>query len=120
MRFFYALNSAFVLNSVYLEYSMSLIRCPFCQSVHVQQTDSGNPNFNYFEQLQRCISPTQMAMFGMQVAKKAGVSPFIGAAIGVVIGGVLVVVSQYCFEKYYNDAVHYVCLDCQQTFAWAK
>jgi hypothetical protein len=56
----------------------------------------------------------------MQVAKKAGVSPFIGAAIGVVIGGVLVVVSQYCFEKYYNDAVHYVCLDCQQTFAWAK
>jgi hypothetical protein len=61
-----------------------------------------------------------MAMFGMQVAKKAGVSPFIGAAIGVVIGGVLVVVSQYCFEKYYNDAVHYVCLDCQQTFAWAK
>ncbi|HAE63762.1 hypothetical protein N5I27_02850 [Acinetobacter johnsonii] len=99
---------------------MSLIRCPFCQSVHVQQTDSGNPNFNYFEQLQRCISPTQMAMFGMQVAKKAGVSPFIGAAIGVVIGGVLVVISQYCFEKYYTDAVHYVCLDCQQTFAWAK
>ena len=69
---------------------MSLIRCPFCQSVHVQQTDTGNPNFNYFEQLQRCISPTQMAMFGMQVAKKAGVSPFIGVAIGVVIGGVLV------------------------------
>ena len=99
---------------------MSLIRSPFCPSVHFQQTDSGNPNFNYFEQLQRCISPAQMAMFGMQVAKKAGVSPFIGAAIGVVIGGVLVVVSQYCFEKYYNDAVHYVCLDCQQTFAWAK
>ena len=99
---------------------MSLIRCPFCQSVHVQQTDSGNPNFNYFEQLQRCISPAQMAMFGMQVAKKPGVSPFIGVAIGVVSGGVLVVVSQYCFEKYYNDAVHYVCLDCQQTFAWAK
>ena len=99
---------------------MSLIRCPFCQSVHVQQTDSGNPNFNYFEQLQRCISPAQMAVFGMRVAKRAGGSPFIGAAIGVVIGGVLVVVSQYCFEKYYNDAVHYVCLDCQQTFAWAK
>ena len=99
---------------------MSLIRCPFCQSVHVQQTDSGNPNFNYFEQLQRCISPTQMAMFGMQVAKKAGVSPFIGATVGVVIGGVLVVVSQYYFEKYYSNAEQYVCLDCQQPFAWMK
>ena len=106
--------------SRYLEYSMSLIRCPFCQYVHVQLTDTGNPNFNYFEQLQRCISPTQMALFGMQVAKKAGVSPFIGAAIGVVIGGVLVVVSQYCFEKYYSNAEHYLCLDCQRTFAWAK
>ena len=63
---------------------MSFIRCPYCQSTQVRQTDSGNAHANYFEQLQRCISPTQMAMFGMQVAKKAGVSPFIGVAIGVV------------------------------------
>jgi hypothetical protein len=48
---------------------MSFIQCPYCQSTHVRQTDSGNANANYFEQLQRCISPTQMAMFGMQVAK---------------------------------------------------
>ena len=97
---------------------MSFIQCPYCQSSHVRQTDSGNANFNYFEQLQRYISPTQMAMFGMQVAKKAGVSPFIGAAVGVVVGGVLVVVSQYAFEKYYSNAEQYLCLDCQQAFAW--
>jgi hypothetical protein len=59
----------FALNSFHKEYSMSFIQCPYCQSTHVRQTDSGNANANYFEQLQRCISPTQMAMFGMQVAK---------------------------------------------------
>jgi hypothetical protein len=41
----------------------------------VRQTDSGNAHANYFEQLQRCISPTQMALFGMQLAKKAGFPP---------------------------------------------
>jgi hypothetical protein len=59
----------FVLNSFRKEYSMSFIQCPYCQSTHVRQTDSGNANANYFEQLQRCISPTQMALFGMQLAK---------------------------------------------------
>jgi hypothetical protein len=54
-----------------------------------------------------------MAMFGMQVAKSR-LSPLFGAAVGVVVGGVLVVVSQYCFEKYYSNAEQYVCLDCQQ------
>jgi hypothetical protein len=62
----------FVLNSFNKEYSMSLIQCPYCQSTHVRQTDSSHANANYFEQLQRCISPTQMALFGMQLAKKAG------------------------------------------------
>ena len=99
---------------------MSFIQCPYCQSPHVRQTDSGNAHANYFEQLQRCISPTQMAMFGMQVARKSGFSPLFGAAVGVVIGGVLVVVSQYYFEKYYSNAEQYVCLDCQQPFAWVK
>ena len=99
---------------------MSFIQCPYCQSTHVRQTDSGNAHANYFEQLQRCISPTQMAMFGMQVARKSGFSPLFGAAVGVVIGGVLVVVSQYYFGKYYSNAEQYVCLDCQQPFAWVK
>ena len=84
---------------------MSFIRCPYCQSTQVRQTDSGNAHANYFEQLQRCISPTQMAMFGMQVARKSGFSPLFGAAVGVVVGGVLVVVSQYAFEKYYSNVV---------------
>lgn len=109
-----------VLDSLYQELDMSLVHCPYCQSVHVQQTDSEHPHSNYFLHLQRCISPTQMAIFGMQVAKKSGFSPFAGAAIGVVIGGVLVVVSQYCFETYYRNAEQYVCLDCQQQFAWVK
>jgi DNA-directed RNA polymerase subunit RPC12/RpoP len=93
---------------------MSLIQCPYCQSTHVRQTDSSHANANYFEQLQRCISPTQMALFGMQLAKKQ-IPAFTGAAIGVVVGGVLVVVSQYCYEKYYSNAEQYVCLDCQQS-----
>jgi hypothetical protein len=50
--------------------------------------------------------------------RKSGFSPLFGAAVGVVVGGVLVV-SQYCFEKYYSNAEH-VCLDCQQHFAWVK
>jgi hypothetical protein len=49
---------------------------------------------------------------------KVRLSPLFGAAIGVVVGGVLVVVSQYCFEKYYSNAEQYLCLDCQQAFAW--
>ena len=99
---------------------MSFIRCPYCQSTQVRLTDSGNAHANYFEQLQRCISPTQMALFGMQLAKKAGFPPFTGAAIGVVVGGVLVIVSQYCYEKYYSNAEQYICQDCHQHFAWAK
>ena len=43
---------------------------------------------------------------------------FVPAAVGVVVGGVLVVVSQYAFEKYYSNAEQYLCLDCQQAFAW--
>ncbi|UIP95258.1 hypothetical protein [Acinetobacter johnsonii] len=99
---------------------MSLIQCPYCQSTHVRQTDSSHANANYFEQLQRCISPTQMALFGMRLAKKAGFPPFTGAAIGVVVGGVLIIVSQYCYEKYYSNAEQYICQDCHQHFAWAK
>ncbi|OTG87377.1 hypothetical protein [Acinetobacter sp. ANC 3813] len=99
---------------------MSLIQCPYCKSGNVKQTASGNSNSNYFEQLQRCISPAQMALLGARLAKKAGLSPAAGAAVGVVIGGVLVVVSQYCFEAYYNQADQYLCLGCRQHFAWAK
>lgn len=108
--------------SIYKEYTVSIIQCPYCKSGNVKQTASGksNTNSNYFEQLQRSISPAQMAVLGAQLAKKAGFSPAAGAAIGVVIGGVLVVVSQYCFETYYSQADQYLCLDCRQHFAWAK
>nr|WP_218955126.1 MULTISPECIES: hypothetical protein [unclassified Acinetobacter] len=104
----------------YKEYTVSVIQCPYCKSGNVQQTASGKSNSNYFEQLQRCISPAQMAVLGAKLAKKAGFSPAAGAAVGVVIGGVLVVVSQYCFETYYSQADQYHCLNCQQHFAWAK
>lgn len=97
---------------------MSVIQCPYCKSGNVKQEASGNSN--YFEQLQRCISPAQMALLGARLAKKAGLSPAAGAAVGVVIGGVLVVVSQYCFETYYSQADKYRCLDCRQHFVWAK
>lgn len=103
---------------IYKEYIVSVIQCPYCKSGNVKQTTSGNSN--YFEQLQCCISPAQMALLGAKLAKKAGFSPAAGAAVGVVIGGVLVVVSQYCFEKYYSNAEQYICLDCQQQFAWVK
>ena len=99
---------------------MAVIQCPYCKSGNVKQTASGKSNSNYFEQLQRCISPAQMAVLGAKLAKKAGFSPAAGAAVGVVIGGVLVVVSQYCFETYYSQADQYHCLNCQQHFAWAK
>ncbi|MFX7659656.1 hypothetical protein ABTJ72_00255 [Acinetobacter baumannii] len=97
---------------------MSLIQCPYCKSGNVKQTASGNSNLNYFEQLKHCISPAQMALLGARLAKKAGFSPAAGAAVCVVIGGVLVVVSQYYFEKYYSNAEQYLCLDCQQAFTW--
>ena len=105
---------------IYKEYTVSVIQCPYCKSGNVKQTASGKSNSNYFEQLQRCISPAQMAVLGAKLAKKAGFSPAAGAAVGVVIGGVLVVVSQYCFETYYSQADQYHCLNCQQHFACAK
>lgn len=105
---------------IYKEYIVSVIQCPYCKSGNVKQTASGKSNSNYFEQLQNCISPAQMAVLGARFAKKAGFSPAAGAAVGVVIGGVLVVVSQYCFETYYSQADQYLCLDCRQHFAWAK
>lgn len=105
---------------IYKEYIVSLIQCPYCKSGNVKQTASGKSNSNYFEQLQRCISPAQMAVLGARLAKKAGISPAAGAAVGVVIGGMLVVVSQYCFETYYSQAEQYHCLNCQQHFAWVK
>lgn len=107
---------------IYKEYTVSVIQCPYCKSGNVRQTASGksSTNSNYFEQLQRCISPAQMAVMGARLAKKAGFSPAAGAAVGVVIGGVLVVVSQYCFEIYYSQADQYLCLDCRQHFVWVK
>ncbi|BBT50060.1 hypothetical protein WP8W18E11_25900 [Acinetobacter baumannii] len=106
--------------SIYKEYTVSVIQCPYCKSGNVKQTASGKSNSSYFEQLQRSISPAQMAVLGARLAKKVGFSPAAGAAVGVVIGGVLVVVSQYCFETYYSQADQYLCLDCRQHFAWAK
>ncbi len=100
----------FALNSFAKEYPCLLFDVPTVSLPMVRQTDSGNTHANYFEQLQRCISPTQMAMLGMQVARKSGFSPLFGAAVGVVVGGVLVVVSQYAFEKYYSNAEQYLCL----------
>ncbi len=97
---------------------MSLIRCPYCQSTQVRQTDSGNAHANYFEQLQRCISPTQMAMFGMQLAKRQDSPPLQAQPLGLwwVVYWWWSVSTAY--EKYYSNAEQYLCLDCQQPFAW--
>lgn len=103
---------------IYKEYIVSVIQCPYCKSCNVKQAASGNSN--YFEQIQRCISPSQMAFLVARLAKQAGFSPAAGAAVGVVIGGVLVVVSQYFYETYYSQADQYHCLDCQQHFVWGK
>jgi len=99
---------------------VSIIQCPYCKSGNVRQTASGKSNANYFKQLQRNISPAQMAVLGARLAKKVGFSPAAGAAVGVVIGGVLVVVSQFCYEKYYRNEDQYICQDCQQHFVWVK
>lgn len=99
---------------------MSLIHCPYCQSTNVRQVDSGNTQSDHFKQIQRAISPAHMAFLGMRIAKKLGAPPIAGAAVGVVIGGVLIVVSQFYFEKYYGNATHFVCQDCQQQFAWVE
>ena len=98
---------------------MSLIHCPYCQSNNVRQVE-GNAYSNYFEQLQSYTSPAQMALFGMRIAKKLGAPPIAGAAVGVVISGVFVVVSQFYFEKYYGNSKRFICQDCQQHFAWVE
>ena len=99
---------------------MSFIHCPYCQSANIKQTESGHPHEQYFEQLRHFISPAQMALFGIKIAKKTGAPPLAGAVVGVVIGGVLVMVSQYYFERHYGNAMNFICQDCQQHFAWAK
>jgi hypothetical protein len=51
---------------------MSFIHCPYCQSANIKQTESGHPHEQYFEQLRHFISPAQMALFGIKIAKKTG------------------------------------------------
>lgn len=98
---------------------MSLIDCPYCQSSRVRPVDSYNSQSNFIEQLQRYISLQQMVAFGIHIARKTDSPPFAGVVIGVVVGGVLNVVSQYCFEKFYRNATTYVCLNCERSFARA-
>ena len=99
---------------------MSCIHCPYCQSANVKQAESGSTHSHYFEQLVCSISPAQMALLGIKIAKKTGAPPLAGAVVGVVIGGVLVMVSQYYFERHYGTAMNFICQDCQQHFAWAQ
>ncbi len=60
-----------------------------------------------------------MAALGIKLAKEAGIPPYIGGLIGVVVGGTLVMVSQHYFYRHYKSAQHYRCLQCGQDFAIA-
>lgn len=99
---------------------MSLIHCPYCQSTNIKQGESKQSDQNYFEQLRNQISTVQMASLGRKIAKKVGLSPKTGAVIGVVVGGILITVSQFYYEKYYSQIQRYRCLTCDQYFIFSQ
>jgi hypothetical protein len=102
----------FVLNSFHKEYQCPLFNVPTVslpmsdRPIQAMPTPTILNNYN-------AVSHHTDGDVWHAGRQKAGFT-FTGAAIGVVVGGVLVVVSQYCFEKYYSNAEQYVCLDCQQ------
>lgn len=98
---------------------MNFTRCPYCHSEQVIQLDIHSNSFKSFDQLFESISPSAMAALGIQLAKRFSIPPLVGGFVGVVVGGVLIIVSQHVLHKYYRSASHYYCNDCQRSFAIA-
>ncbi len=97
-RFFYVLNSLFALNSFRKEYPCLLFDVP---TVSLPRSDKpiqamrmpiilSNYNVVSHQHRWRCSACS---------LPKGRIPAFTGAAIGVVVGGVLVIVSQYCYEN---------------------
>jgi DNA-directed RNA polymerase subunit RPC12/RpoP len=98
---------------------MSSVHCPYCHSEQVILRESQPNGPQYFEKILDTFSPPVMAALGIKFAKEAGIPPYIGGLIGVVVGGTLVLVSQHYFYRHYKSAQHYRCLQCGQDFAVA-
>ncbi|TVT86790.1 hypothetical protein [Acinetobacter colistiniresistens] len=98
---------------------MSNIHCPYCHSEQVILRESQPNGPQYFEKILDAFSPPAMAALGIKLAKEAGIPPYIGGLIGVVVGGTLIMVSQHYFYRHYKSAQHYQCLQCGKDFAVA-
>ena len=99
---------------------MTTVRCPYCDSEQVVLRESQFNGFQHFEQILEVFSPSTFASLGIKLAKEAGIPPYIGGLIGVVVGGTLVIVSQHYFYCHHRSAQHYHCLQCGQDFAVAN
>lgn len=98
---------------------MSIIRCPYCGSDQVIPGESQSSDFKHFEEILKLLSPSAMARLGIRLARDAGIPPYVGGLIGVVVGGTLVLVSQHYFYRHYRSAQHYHCTHCGRDFAVA-
>ncbi|OTG93886.1 hypothetical protein [Acinetobacter sp. ANC 3832] len=99
---------------------MNFIKCPYCHSEHVTKLDIDTDSFKSFEKLFESISPSAMAALGIKLAKLFSIPSFVGGFVGVVVGGVLIIVSQHVLHKYYRSACHYCCHDCKRSFAFVN
>ena len=98
---------------------MTPVHCPYCHSEQVVLQEQQSDTFAQFEKFLTLLSPAHMAALGIKLAKDAGIPPYVGGLIGVVVGGTLVLVSQQYFYRHYRSAQHYHCMHCQKDFAVA-
>ena len=98
---------------------MSVIRCPYCRSEHVSQQEMMTDAFGHFYEIFESMSPANMMRLGIKLAKSLSIPPYVGGAIGLLVGGTLIVVSRHLLHKYGRPVCYYICNDCQQDFAIA-
>lgn len=98
---------------------MPLVRCPYCRSEHVSQQVMQTDAFSRFEKLFESISPATLVQLGIKLTKNLSIPPYVGGAIGLVVGGTLIVVSRHLLHKYGRPVCYYICNDCQRDFAIA-
>ncbi|WP_081400724.1 hypothetical protein [Acinetobacter baylyi] len=95
---------------------MRSYHCPYCNSERLILLENTTDYAEYLKKIMEHFSPFNLAILGAKLCKNSPIPPYIGGMVAIVVGGVVVLVSQHYFYKHYSHAQHYQCLNCHKTF----
>lgn len=104
------------LYSLFTRGDMHSYHCPYCNSERLILLENPTDYAEYLKKIMENFSPFNLAILGAKLCKNSPIPPYIGGMVAIVVGGVVVLVSQHYFYKHYSHAQHYQCLNCHKTF----